>query len=129
MEQNDIGLFALARRRMDWISQRQGVLARNIANASTPGYRPSDLPDFGKTLKQTSGVPTARTAAAHLSGSDPGRYRPVQQKGGAYGPDGNAVAVDAQLAKIADTETAQSTATTIYRKYMGLFGMALGRNP
>ena len=43
-------------------------------------------------------------------------------------PDGNAVALDEQLMKVADTDTAHALVTTIYRKYLGMFSMALGRN-
>jgi hypothetical protein len=35
--------------------------------------------------------------------------------------------MDDQLMRVADTETAQTLATTIYRKYLGLFAMALGK--
>jgi flagellar basal body rod protein FlgB len=41
--------------------------------------------------------------------------------------DGNAVTLDQQLTKVADTETAQTVVTTIWKKYMGMFSMALGR--
>ena len=42
-------------------------------------------------------------------------------------PDGNAVALDEQLVKVADTETTHALVTTIYKKYLGMFSMALGR--
>ena len=43
-------------------------------------------------------------------------------------PDGNAVALDEQLVKVADTETTHALVTTIYRTYLGMFNMALGRS-
>ena len=43
-------------------------------------------------------------------------------------PDGNAVALDEQLMKVADTDTAHALVTTIYKNYLGMFSMALGRN-
>lgn len=45
----------------------------------------------------------------------------------ARGLDGNAVTLDQQLTKVADTETAQALVTTIWKKYMGMFSIALGR--
>ena len=42
-------------------------------------------------------------------------------------PDGNAVALDEQLVKVADTETTHALVTAIYRKYLGMFATALGR--
>ncbi len=38
--------FALAARRLDYIDQRQRVLAQNIANANTPNYQARDLSPF-----------------------------------------------------------------------------------
>jgi flagellar basal body rod protein FlgB len=42
--------------------------------------------------------------------------------------DGNSVALDEQLTKVADTETTQALVTTVWKKYMGMFSMALGRS-
>jgi flagellar basal body rod protein FlgB len=42
--------------------------------------------------------------------------------------DGNSVSLDQQLTKVADTETTQALVTTIWKKYVGLFNMALGRS-
>ncbi|HAH11118.1 MAG TPA: flagellar biosynthesis protein FlgB, partial [Alphaproteobacteria bacterium] len=41
---------------MSWAAQRQNVLARNIANASTPEFVPSDLKEksFGAFLRQSA---------------------------------------------------------------------------
>ncbi len=51
-------------------AQRQQLLASNIANADTPGYKARDL-DFRQALQEAlggrvAGVPLARTAAAQL---------------------------------------------------------------
>jgi flagellar basal-body rod protein FlgB len=44
-----------------------------------------------------------------------------------HSPDGNAVSLDEQLVKLADTETSHSLVTSIYRAYLGRFNTALGR--
>ena len=57
MDPTDIGLFRLAERRMHWLDQRQSVLAQNVANVNTPGYKARDVPDFAATLAdQSSGL-------------------------------------------------------------------------
>ena len=48
MGQTDI--LGLAASRLDWLDDRQRVLARNIANSDTPGYVPRDEQPFGKSL-------------------------------------------------------------------------------
>jgi len=122
-----VGLFDLAERRLAWTDQRQAVLARNIANASTPAFQAKDLPDFAKTLARTSAAEPIRTQPNHLTGTEGTGIRPVTLRAKARSPDGNTVAMDEQLTRVADTETAQSVVTSIYRKYMRLFGMALGK--
>ena len=123
----EIGLFTLAEQRLAWADQRQAVLAQNIANASTPGFQPSDLPPFARALENAASVAPVRTQPGHLAGTSGGPLQPVVEKE-AHGPDGNGVALDAQLTKVADTETAQSLVTTIYKKYMSLFSLALGHS-
>ena len=123
----EIGLFALAEQRLAWADQRQAVLAQNIANASTPGFRPSDLPSFASTLDSVAGVTLARTQPDDLPGTSGGPLQPVSEKS-AHGPDGNGVELDAQLSKVADTQTTQSLVTSIYKKYMNLFSVALGHS-
>jgi flagellar basal-body rod protein FlgB len=123
----DIGLFALAEQRLAWVDQRQAVLAQNIANASTPGFQPSDLPSFASTLANVASVAPVRTQPGHMAGISGGPLQSVKERE-AHGPDGNGVELDAQLTKVADTETTQSLVASIYKKYMGLFSMALGKS-
>jgi len=52
--------------------QRLGVLAANLANADTPGYKARDI-DFSAVLSQTQGeaqLPLAATHAAHIAFND-----------------------------------------------------------
>jgi flagellar basal-body rod protein FlgB len=123
----EIGLFVLAERRLAWADQRQAVLAQNIANASTPGFQPSDLPSFSRSLQNAASMAPVRTQPGHLAGFSGGPLKPVTEKD-AHGPDGNGVELDTQLTKVADTSTTQSLVTSIYKKYMSLFSLALGHS-
>ena len=128
MDPTQIGLFDIAARRLAWTAKRQEVLAQNIANVNTPGYRPRDLQPFAVSLAQTSGVDLARTQANHLSGTGgDGARQDITVRPPARAPDGNQVTLDEQLTKVADTENTQALVTSIYKKYLTLFGMALGR--
>ena len=122
-------LFDLARQRLAWAEQRQSVLARNVANASTPGFQPRDLPSFKDILARGQLGEPRRTQPNHMVGprasQGPHADRPIRTN--ARAPDGNAVAMDDQLMRVAETETTQATVTAIYRKYMAMFGMALGK--
>ena len=37
---NDLPLFSQIKGRLTWLDERQRVIAENVANADTPGYRP-----------------------------------------------------------------------------------------
>jgi flagellar basal-body rod protein FlgB len=123
----EVGLFVLAEQRLAWADQRQAVLAENIANSSTPGFRPSDLAPFSSTLSRVMSVTPFRTQPGHFIGAVGGPYREMTESS-THGPDGNGVALDVQLTKVADTDTTQSLIISIYKKYISLFGMALGHS-
>src|SRR5258705_536941 len=46
MDLAEIPLFAMLRGRLGYLSERQRVIAENVANADTPGYAPHDLKPF-----------------------------------------------------------------------------------
>jgi flagellar basal-body rod protein FlgB len=96
-------------------SQRQELLASNIANADTPNFKARDI-DFSSALqgalaRATNAAPLATTAAAHYpnakaaadgktlaDGATPVLYRTVTQ--GAV--DGNTVDMDTERTQFAD---------------------------
>jgi flagellar basal-body rod protein FlgB len=129
MDPTRIPLFDLAEKRLAWTAQRQSVLAGNVANANTPGYQAKDLQPFSVILSAMSNIGPARTNPAHLAGTVPaGIASLASEPPSGRSLDGNAVALDRQLTKVADTETTQSLVTTIWKKYAGMFNTALGRS-
>jgi flagellar basal-body rod protein FlgB len=126
-----LNLFAAIAKRMDWLGQRQKVLADNIANSDTPGYVPRDLKDsdFSKLLqKRSAPVEPTLTNAAHRPGTVPRAHpaRPEAQKR-TYetAPSGNAVILEEQLIKVAKTQDDYQTMANLYRKHMDMFRMAV----
>jgi flagellar basal-body rod protein FlgB len=87
--------------------QRLGVLAANIANADTPGYKARDI-DFSEVLSQSQGEPASMalkiTQAAHITFGDsesPGgelKYRNPYQAS----LDGNTVEMPVEQAAFAE---------------------------
>jgi flagellar basal-body rod protein FlgB len=121
-------IFAAAEKRLAWAGERQAVLARNIANISTPGFQASDSPDFRQVLAGSTGVQPIRTAANHLAGTiDPGMTNRPRQGTTPHTVDKNSVRLEEQLMKVADTETINSTVTAIFKKYTSMFNIALGK--
>jgi flagellar basal-body rod protein FlgB len=125
MDTSRIALFDLADKRLAWADQRQALLAQNIANADTPGWRPRDLKPFDSLLTGT-GVALAQTDPMHLAGTS-ATAAGLVELGGERAPDGNGVALDKELSKVADTDATHQLVTELYRKYLGFFQTALGR--
>jgi flagellar basal-body rod protein FlgB len=119
-----IALFDLADKRLAWVDRRQSLLAQNIANADTPGWRSHDLTSFGAALTQA--VTPVMTDPMHLPGTNTDTAG-VKTTPGDRSPDGNDVALDEQLAKVADTDATHELVTDLYAKYMSMFRTALGR--
>lgn len=125
MSVGGLGLFQVAEKRLAWVDQRQKVLAQNVANADTPGWKPRDIGAFAKQLER-AGTGLVRTDPLHLRPAVPtgGTAQPVK---GERAPDGNGVSLDEQLAAIADTESAHDLTSDLYKKYLSFFRLAIGR--
>ena len=46
MSFENLNVFSAVRKRLSWLTQRQEVLAQNVANADTPKYKARDLKAF-----------------------------------------------------------------------------------
>jgi len=128
MDPSEVGLFALADQRLQWLGMRQSILAANVANADTPGWQARDVQPFDAMLNggfAAAGQP-ARTHPMHLEGR-PTNALGAHNLAGEHAPDGNQVSLDQQLEKIAQTDTQHETVTALYQKYLGMFRMTLGR--
>ena len=98
-------LIAALKTKMRWHEVRQGVLAENVANASTPNFRGQDLEPLDLSAP---GPAPARTDARHM-------------------PDGNSVTLEEQMTKAAQNQMDHQMAAMLYSKSLGLLRTALGR--
>lgn len=124
MGASQVGLFALAESKLGWLDSRQRVLAQNIANADTPGFRPRDVSAFSGVLSSMN-IKPALTNPLHLAGLHVTGASTAAIVG-ERAPDGNAVGLEDQMTKVADDETSQSLVGNIWHSYMGMFMTALG---
>ncbi len=91
-------------------ARRHQLLASNIANADTPGYKARDM-DFRKAMQdmlagRANGTPLAQTAPAHLApiaGGPGGNGGPVLYRTAVQPSlDGNSVDMDIERAQFAE---------------------------
>lgn len=134
MSVSDLPLFQALKSKMQWHQSRQGVLAENVANSDTPGFRGKDLEDFSfeKALStRTVGLATARTSNTHIVGSmmrDSGGVERDDASGFEITPDGNTVVLEEQMMKVTANQMDYQTVASLYQKGLGLIRTALSRN-
>lgn len=121
------GPVALAEQRLAWLDGRQRLLAANVANADTPGYRARDAIPFRDVLARRITAPSLHvTDAQHImpaGGANRGLLASVAERT----PNGNAVSIDEQAVRIAENDQAHAVTMGLHRKYLALFRTALGR--
>ena len=113
-----IHLFDLAGKQARWLSTDQSVIASNIANASTPGYRAQALQPFSDVLDKTE-LQLASTAPNHLA-LDPMQAQAAaitEQSPWEVTDSGNSVALEQELIKSGDVNRAYSLNTGIVRSF------------
>lgn len=110
---------------MSFHRDRQSVLAGNLANLDTPNYRPADL----ERVAPATGSPTelARTNPGHMDASGNVEGRLVFDDGGKLaGPDGNAVALERELAKMDANRVRYGTSAELVTRRLALLRYAAG---
>jgi flagellar basal-body rod protein FlgB len=134
-----IDLFQVTGDRMRYLTERQTLIARNIANADTPGYQARDLAAFAPATASGGGtgmaaasspVVLAQTNPGHLaSPTDSVASQTTVVSQADYGgekPDGNTVSVEEQMVKSADVANAFAMATAVYAQSIHIMKLAVG---
>lgn len=133
MDIGDIPLFSMLRGRLGYLSERQKLIAQNVANSETPGYSPKDLKpyDFAAQMRAT------QTGAGMLAVTQPGHMTPPSQGNGSAGAfkaktvkdsettlDGNSVVLEEEMLKMSDARMSYEAAIGFYQKSLNLLRMA-----
>lgn len=124
---DQIEILRLAGLKADHAAQRQGLVAQNVANADTPGYRARDLPTFADTYRTGFDTGLRQTRAGHMDGGGvSGQARPVDADGQAA-PNGNTVSLEAEMLRSVDIKRGHDRALAVYRASLDVLRSALGR--
>lgn len=139
MMSNNSPLMSMLSTNMRYMSQRQGVLAHNIANADTPAYRSQDLesPDFDSMVSGNTKGPQFRAAgqmrltnSKHMMGTVAGasgfraqEIRDAQE----ITPVGNNVVLEEEMAKVSQTGSQYQISNSLVKKFTGMYRSALGQ--
>ena len=117
------------------LSNRQRVIADNIANADTPGFKAKTLaePEFSTLVRSRGRIArpmvsvTSGMAALGAKGTHAGPRTVVDRSVTETKPNGNNVTLEDQLLELGEIQANYATMTSLYRKQMQLMKSALGR--
>lgn len=127
----DLAILRLSGSLASYAAVRQGLIAENIANADTPGYRARDLIPFAEAY-----------AAAPRPAFEPGMTRPghfafdpaapdipaiFAHAPGTVNPNGNSVGVEDQMMRAAQLKLQHDLAIGVYAKSLAILRAGLGR--
>lgn len=122
---------------MGHLSRRQQVIAQNIANSDTPGFKAREMeaPSFAYMV-DSGGAPHVARPRVQLTGGMKALGASQQTAAGIIPdedvtetkPDGNNVTLEEQVMKLGAIQAEFAALTNLYRKQMQLMKTATGRN-
>lgn len=131
MDMSGLSIVSLAKNKLDYLSERQKVVATNVANVDTPGYVAKDVeePDFASMVKRNLSPQMKMTvtnskhmAQAPVQGGMYKIYTPKPDT--ALTIDGNGVNIEDELNKASLIKSEHEKVLTIYNKYKSMFKTA-----
>lgn len=129
MDIKSIPLFEAISQRLAWLTNRQTVLAENVANANTPDYVAKDIkePDFRALVTGASSVlQIAATQPGHITTRPAGEIAGTIDTATERTLDGNGVSIEAQMMKVSDNEADYALTASLYKQNLALIKMTLG---
>ena len=121
---------------MRHLSDRQQVIAQNIANGDTPGYKARDVeaPSFAGLVDAGGAVRVARPSVQISSGMralgasmQTSNAIVLDENVVETKPDGNNVTLEEQVLKLGTVQSEFAALTNLYRKQLHLLKTATGR--
>jgi len=106
---------------------RQDVVARNIANADTPGYRAEDVAPFAELYERGDTGGLRATRAGHFGAGETALAASLVEVGGEASPNGNTVSLEDEMIRSADVRHGHEMATSIYKSSLDILRTSLGR--
>lgn len=122
----NLNVIKMANAMSERAGARMGVIAKNIANADTPGFRAMDLPSFAESYHDPS-LPLRATRQGHLNVSNDGSDFKARLAKTTASPNGNSVSLEQEMVKSAEVRQDHEMALAIYRNATDILRASLGR--
>ncbi|MEE2690767.1 MAG: FlgB family protein [Pseudomonadota bacterium] len=121
----ELKLLTMASAMARHAAARHEVLAENIANADTAGYRAKDIEPFAQSFERMASTAGRETSGA-ISTAE-WRFSEVYTPG-AESPNGNTVSLEDQMMRTIEAQQDHQAATAIYKKTLDILRLSLGKN-
>ena len=127
MKLNYLSFFQLASQRMQWLSAHQQVVAENIANADTPGFKARAISPFAEMVEGKRATTVATTHPGHIGGNGhAGGIRVAQDRAPWEASlDGNSVVLEQQTLMSSEISENYQLAAQLYGKGHQLLNLAV----
>lgn len=127
MDLNNLSVFSLSQQNMKYLTEKQRVVATNLANSNTPGYLPKDVekPSFSNEL--SSNLTMTTTNPMHMSGVGKAVFSNKVYTPKPTTPltiDGNGVIIEDQLNEASKASGEYNRMLTIYTQYRNMLKTA-----
>lgn len=120
-------ITAMAQSLASHAGSRMGLIAQNVANADTPGFKAMDLPSFAEAYRAAEPDVLRQTRPGHLGGLDAQTLGTPRRSPGAEAPNGNSVSIEEEMVKAAGARQDHEMALAIYRNTSDIIRASLGR--
>lgn len=108
-------------------AQRMELVARNVAQANTPGFKAMDLQAFADVYKKSGDGGMRATRPGHFTSASTMMEPVVQPSGGAASPDGNTVSIEQEMVKSVMARQDHDMALAVYSATREITRASLGK--
>ena len=121
-------IFQLAHGLAKNASTRQSVIAGNIANADTPGFRAKDVASFSDTYRANAQDNLRATRPGHQLDAAANAQMPrITDRPGPSSPNGNTVSLETETMEAVEIRHDHEMALSVYQTSLGILRTSLGR--
>lgn len=122
-----INLFQTVTQKVEYLSVRHTLIAENVANADTPGYRAHDLKPFTEALRTVKPAGMLATHGRHMvAKTGQTTFREENRvQGWEVEPSGNQVSLEEQMIEAADNTRDYELATQLMKKHVTMLKATL----
>jgi len=122
-------IFRMSSAMASHAGHRQALVAENMANVDTPGYRAKRLPSFAELAESPQqAAPLRASRSAHLFGTKQETLNAqVVRERSNPSPDGNTVSVETEMLEAIEVRREHSRALAIYRSALTILHSTLAR--